>query len=94
MTYQNLDLRYGGSHGIAGVDSDHMTVSECDISFCGGSLECYDGNTNPVRYGNGIDYYGDVHDNLVKDAQLRISMMPDSLTNPCRPLPLSIISPM
>ncbi|MGD0111393.1 MAG: hypothetical protein ABSD48_05975 [Armatimonadota bacterium] len=68
VVYENLDLRYGGAHGIGGGDTHHITVRDCDISFIGGGLMDLDGR--PVRYGNGIEFWGGAHDNLVERCRL------------------------
>lgn len=68
VTYENLDLRYSGAHGIGGGDTHHITVRDCDLSFIGGGLMDLDGR--PVRYGNGIEFWGNAHDNLVERCRL------------------------
>jgi hypothetical protein len=65
VTYQNLALEYGGAHGIGGANTAYITVSNCDISFIGGSLLGYDSYGNPVRFGNGIEFWANAHDNVV-----------------------------
>jgi MYXO-CTERM domain-containing protein len=60
-TYEGLHLRYGAAHGIGGSGSHHVTVRGCDISFIGGGL------LDPtVRFGNGIEFWEEAHDNLVE----------------------------
>ena len=51
-TYQNLDVRYGGTHGITlsggpGSPVHDSTVTGCDVSWCGGGN--FDGT---LRFGN------------------------------------------
>ena len=65
VTYQNLNVSYGGAHGICGGETYDITVSDCDLSFVGGGLLKYI-NGEPVRYGNGIEFLGNAHDNLVQ----------------------------
>jgi hypothetical protein len=52
VTIQNLDLRYGGFHGIQFVSKTNVTVADCDVSFMGGA------GTWDWRLGNGIEFYG------------------------------------
>lgn len=79
VTYEDLDLRYGAAHGIGGGETHHITVTDCDLSFIGGALQYYS-NGNPVRYGNGIEFWNNAHDNLVEGC--RISEVYDAaLTN-------------
>ena len=68
VTYEQLDLRYGGAHGIGGGGTHHITVRDCDISFIGGGFMQLEGR--PVRYGNGIEFWGAAHDNRVERCRL------------------------
>lgn len=67
-TFENLDLRYGGAHGFGGSSTAFLTIRKCDITFIGGGDLAMNG-TN-VRYGNGIEFWGDAHDNLVEQCFL------------------------
>jgi hypothetical protein len=60
IAYRDLALKYTGGYGISGV-SNHITASHLDIAWVGG-MEA----TRPVREGNGIEFWGDAHDNLVE----------------------------
>lgn len=68
VRYENLMLKYGGSHGIGGGNTHHIIVRECDIGFIGGSDQYGDGRT--VRLGNGIEFWVAAHDNLVERCRL------------------------
>lgn len=68
VTYDGLALKYGGAHGIGGGYTDHITVRNCDISFIGGADQYGDGRT--VRFGNGIEFWGAAHDNLVERCRI------------------------
>jgi len=57
----NLDLRYGGSHGIWGNNSDHIIISDNDLSYIGGAIQF--GNTG---YGNAIELWDSAHDIYVE----------------------------
>lgn len=51
---ENLDLRYSGGHGISAYTGcDHITISDCDISFIGGGS--FEGGA--ARYGNAIQFW-------------------------------------
>ena len=67
-TYENLALKYGGAHGIGGGGTHHITVRGCDISFIGGANQM--GGDKTVRFGNGIEFWGAAHDNLVERCRL------------------------
>ncbi len=60
-TYENLALRYGGAHGIGGGTTDHIQVRHCDFSWLGGGELFLN-----IRYGNGVEFWGFAHDNLVE----------------------------
>ncbi len=65
VIYENLDLRYGGAHGIGGGDVHHIIVRECDLSYIGGSRQ-----HGEVRYGNGIEFWNSAHDTIVERCRL------------------------
>lgn len=69
IIYTNLDLRYGGSHGIGGIGTSHIVVRDCDLSFIGGGLHSV-AASGPVRYGNGIEFWDSARDNLVDSCRL------------------------
>jgi hypothetical protein len=62
VRYENLDLRYGAAHGIGGGTVHHIIILNCDLSFIGGSLQTTRANGDPVRYGNGIEFWDNAHD--------------------------------
>ncbi len=66
---ENLQLKYGGAHGIGGGNTHHIIVRDCDISYIGGGELEIEGQNN-VRYGNGIEFWADAHDNLVERCRL------------------------
>ncbi|MGO8677355.1 MAG: hypothetical protein ACLQVX_15970 [Limisphaerales bacterium] len=70
VSYENLDLRYGAAHGIGGSDTHHITIHGCDISFIGGGHQMTRPDGQPVRYGNGIEFWSDARDCLVEDCRL------------------------
>jgi hypothetical protein len=69
VTYENLALKYAGAHGIGGGSTHHITVRGCDISFIGGGDQ-YGGGVRTVRFGNGIEFWGGAHDNLVEGCRI------------------------
>jgi hypothetical protein len=68
VTYENLTLKYGAAHGIGGGGTQHITVRGCDIAYIGGADQNGDGQR--VRFGNGIEFWGSAHDNLVERCRL------------------------
>lgn len=75
VLYENLDIRYGGAHGIGGGTTHHIIIRDCDVSYIGGGEFA-----NGVRYGNGIEFWENAHDNIIE--RCRISQIYDSaLTN-------------
>ena len=68
VIYENLDLRYGGAHGIGGASTHHIIVRHCDLSYIGGGDQ--HGGDATVRFGNGIEFWENAHDNLVENCRL------------------------
>jgi hypothetical protein len=68
VIYENLDLRYGGAHGIGGGSTHHIIVRNCDLSYIGGGDQM--GGDRTVRFGNGIEFWENAHDNLVEGCRL------------------------
>jgi len=65
VTYQNLDLRYGGAHGIGGGNTHHISIKDLDISYIGGGFLPGFGD-GKVRYGNGIEFGSWANNNFVE----------------------------
>lgn len=70
VTYEDLQLRYGAAHGIGGGDTAHITVRRCDISFIGGGHQLTRPDGQPVRFGNGIEFWNAARHNLVEHCRL------------------------
>ena len=70
VTYQDLALRYGAAHGIGGGNTARVTVRQCDVSYIGGAHQFTPPGGKPVRYGNGIEFWGGAQDNLVEGCRL------------------------
>lgn len=68
VIYENLDLRYGGAHGIGGGGTHHIIARNCDLSYIGGGDQM--GGDRTVRFGNGIEFWENAHDNLVEGCRL------------------------
>ena len=68
VIYENLGLRYGGAHGIGGGNTHHIIVRNCDLSYIGGGDQM--GGDRTVRFGNGIEFWENAHDNLVEGCRL------------------------
>ncbi len=68
VIYENLALKYGGAHGIGGGNTHHIIVRDCDLGFIGGGDQ--HGGDRTVRFGNGIEFWGTAHDNLVERCRL------------------------
>ena len=58
----NLCLRFGGAFGITAPNCTNITITNCEIGYIGGSLQ-----NASVRYGNGIEFNGEVHGVKVKN---------------------------
>jgi hypothetical protein len=56
-TFDNLCLKYTGSHAIFASDK-RITIQNCEFGWIGGGVMCYDGDGNPIQYGNGVESDG------------------------------------
>ena len=60
-TFDNLEIKYAGSHGFGSGTANNVHFSNCTISYIGGSAQYYTYTTGAgymVRFGNGIEIYG------------------------------------
>lgn len=64
ITIDNLALKNSGACGIFAINTHHIDVFNCDISYIGGSVLEWKNGT-PERYGNGINFINDNHDIVV-----------------------------
>ena len=69
-TFDNLCIMYGGCHGIAAGTVNNLVVQNCEIAWIGGSLQGYDDNNNPVRFGNGVEIYGGCDNYEIKNCYI------------------------
>lgn len=68
ITFDNLCVMYGGCHGIGATTG--TTVQNCVVAWIGGSIQNYNENGVPTRYGNGIEAWGAVDRYTVKDSYI------------------------
>ncbi len=56
----NLAFKYVGCHGISIIEARNFTIQNCEIGWCGGSIQGYTwGNRDePTRFGEGIQNWG------------------------------------
>lgn len=74
VTYDGLAVRYGAAHGFGGGSTARIVIRNCDVYWIGGGLQYWktrdNGTRYPVRFGNGIEFWGDCTDNLVERNRL------------------------
>ena len=76
VVYDGLSVRYGAAHGFGGGGTRNIVIRNCDIYWIGGGLQFWkkDEKTGlpryPVRFGNGIEFWGECHNNLVERNRL------------------------
>ena len=60
VTIDNICVMYVGAHGIGGGTVKDFKVTNCEIGWIGGSIQCesFYGAKRPTRYGNGVEIYG------------------------------------
>lgn len=57
IVVDNLCIKYGSGHGIAGMRRNGITVQNCEMGWIGGMLQYKRIDGSPVRYGNAIEVY-------------------------------------
>ena len=70
VIYDGLAVRYGGAHGFGGGNTKRLIIRKCDVYWIGGGLQFFHPNGRPVRYGNGIEFWGAASDHLVESNRL------------------------
>ena len=70
VVYDGFCVRYGGAHGWGGGGTRNIVIRNNDICWIGGGLQFWatspKGTRYPVRFGNGIEFWGECHSNLVE----------------------------
>lgn len=70
VTYENLAVKYGAAHGFGGASTHHIVIRQCDVAWIGGGLQFISPDGRPVRFGNGIEFWSNAHDNLVEACRI------------------------
>jgi len=70
ITYDGLSVRYGAAHGFGGGSTRRIIIRNCDVYWIGGGLQFFKPDGKPVRFGNGIEFWGSAVDNLVENNRL------------------------
>ncbi|MDR2920623.1 MAG: T9SS type A sorting domain-containing protein [Tannerella sp.] len=70
VVISDFDVRYGAAHGICGSNTSFTTIRDCDISWIGGGHQKNQANGDPVRFGNGIEFWDTAHDILVEGCRI------------------------
>ncbi|MBR5307489.1 MAG: S-layer homology domain-containing protein [Clostridia bacterium] len=58
VTFDNICVMFGGSHGIGYGTTKNLTVQNCVFGWIGGAIQKYNTNGTVTRYGNGVEIYG------------------------------------
>jgi filamentous hemagglutinin family protein len=66
VTIEQLDVRNGGAHGIAGKNTSYIIIQDNRISYIGGGDQFNDAPKHTVRFGNGIEFMDSAHDTIVR----------------------------
>lgn len=76
VVYDGLWVRYGGAHGFGGGSVANIVIRNCDISWIGGGLQFWRKHEKtgkivyPVRFGNGIEFWGNCRNCLIERCRL------------------------
>ncbi len=66
---RNLTLRYSAAHGVGGYGAERVVIEDCDIYYIGGG-HLYTRNNRPTRYGNGVEWWSQASDCIVRRCRL------------------------
>ncbi len=77
--FSNLHFRYGAAHGFGGGNTSNIRIYDCELSFIGGGY-LYEKDGEPVRYGNGIEFWGEAVNNTVENCYIH-DIYDTALTN-------------
>ncbi len=70
IVFEDLSVAYGAAHGFGGGETKRLTIRNCDIYYIGGGHQHTRENGMPVRFGNGIEFWGNCDGNLVENNRL------------------------
>jgi hypothetical protein len=70
IVYESLALHNGAAHGIGGGNTHHIVVRDCDVAWIGGGHQHTTPQGRPVRFGNGVEFWENAHDNLVEGCRI------------------------
>lgn len=70
IVYEDLAIAYGAAHGFGGGSTKRITIRKCDIYYIGGGHQFTRPDGKPVRFGNGIEFWGNCDGNLVEENRL------------------------
>lgn len=70
VVYEGLALYDGAAHGFGGGDTHHIIIRDCDVAWIGGGHQGTPPQGKPVRFGNGIEFWENAHDNLVEGCRI------------------------
>jgi hypothetical protein len=70
VVYEGLALHNGAAHGIGGGNTHHIVVRDCDVAWIGGGHQFTTPQGRPVRFGNGIEFWENAHENLVEGCRI------------------------
>jgi hypothetical protein len=62
LVFQDLELKYGGGHGLQCADCDNVTAQRLTVSYIGGSYL-----SGTTRYGNGIEFWDNATNIVVQN---------------------------
>ena len=70
IVFKELEIKNGGAHGFGGSEVYNVLIEGCCISYMGGGFLKYDEDNNPVRYGNGVEFYNSAAGNAVDSCEI------------------------
>ncbi len=69
VTFDNLCIKYFGSHGIGASTIANLTIRNCEIGWGGGAIQYYK-NGSVTRFGNGVEIYGGLRNYTIENCYI------------------------
>lgn len=66
LVFDGLAVAYAASHGFGGGSCARIVIRNCDIFYVGGAHQFTREDGIPVRFGNGVEFWGSAQDCLVE----------------------------
>lgn len=70
VVVSDFDVRYGAAHGFCVSNASYITIRDCDISWIGGGVQSINSSGDPIRFGNGVEFWNSARDSIVEGCRI------------------------